>query len=307
MEKIVRIGTRDSQLALWQAQQVKNCLDNQGVKSELVLIKSDGDLDLVTPLYEMGVQGVFTKTLDAALLNGHIDLAVHSMKDVPTMLAGGISMGGVLPRGNYKDVLVLKEPGSSPDMIPENHPVTIATSSIRRRAQWLNKYPHHQFDNLRGNINTRLRKIKENDWFGAIFAAAGLERLGLLEVTPIELNWMLPAPAQGVVCMVYRTGEEDIQQLCESINDPLTFLCATIERDFLRTLMGGCSTPIAALAIAEDNTISFHGKIVSIDGKESKEIKCTVLLTEAKELGKKAAKKLLAEGGAKIVEQIKNA
>src|SRR5919112_5196615 len=201
----LRIGTRESQLAVWQATLVQNLLKDAGISSELIYIKSEGDIDTVTPLYQLGVQGVFTKTLDAALLSKRIDLAVHSMKDVPTLLAQGIQQAAVLKRASYKDIFVykheanfLKDPYST---------ATIATSSIRRKAQWLHRYPNHRFENLRGNVNTRLRKVAEQHWAGAIFAAAGLERIALRPQNAVNLEWMLPAPAQGAIMVVCRTDD----------------------------------------------------------------------------------------------------
>ncbi|MDQ6763163.1 MAG: hydroxymethylbilane synthase, partial [Bacteroidota bacterium] len=170
MKQVIKIGTRESQLAVWQATHVQNFLKKNDVASELVYIKSEGDIDTITPLYELGVQGIFTKSLDAALLNGRIDIAVHSMKDVPTKLAKGIQQAAVLKRASYKDIFVYK---NDPSFLEDRNSVaTIATSSIRRMAQWLHRYPHHTIENLRGNVNTRLRKVSEHNWNGAIFAAA---------------------------------------------------------------------------------------------------------------------------------------
>ena len=199
----IRIGTRESQLAVWQATQVKNLLEVEGYQTELVHITSEGDVDLVTPLYAMGVQGIFTRSLDASLLNNRIDIAVHSMKDVPVQLPEGIVQAGVLPRASYKDILVFKEGRNIEQILstPTGEAI-IATSSIRRKAQWLHRYPTHAIENLRGNVNTRLRKLNESDWQGAIFAAAGLERIGLRPKNSIDLDWMLPAPAQGAVVVV---------------------------------------------------------------------------------------------------------
>jgi hydroxymethylbilane synthase len=171
MNKVIRIGTRESQLAVWQATQVKDLLTQHGFTADLVYIKSEGDIDLKTPLYEMGVQGIFTRSLDIALLNNRIDIAVHSMKDVPVLPAKGIVQAAVLKRASYKDLLVLKDDNS---FLQNTQSVaTIATSSIRRKAQWLHRYPHHVIENLRGNVNTRLQKVKDSNWQGAIFAAAG--------------------------------------------------------------------------------------------------------------------------------------
>jgi hydroxymethylbilane synthase len=193
----IRIGTRDSQLAVWQASLVQSQLKAHGIDAELVPLKSDGDIDLVTPLYAMGVQGVFTKTLDSALLSGRFDIAVHSMKDVPIQMAQGIVEAAVLPRANFMDILVPKN--GTEFLSDPAHAALIATSSIRRKAQWLHRYPHHRITNLRGNVNTRLRKLEEENWDGAIFAAAGLERINLRPASAIELDWMLPAPAQGAI------------------------------------------------------------------------------------------------------------
>jgi len=168
--KTIRIGTRDSELALWQAKTVQHQLEALGYSTEIVSTKSHGDIELSKPLYEMGVTGIFTKALDIALLNGEIDIAVHSMKDVPTALPDGIVVGAVLKRGNPHDVLVYKGDLSFLDA----EIATIATSSLRRKAQWLHRYPHHNIENLRGNVNTRLQKLADNPWNGAIFAAAGL-------------------------------------------------------------------------------------------------------------------------------------
>lgn len=310
MKKVLRIGTRDSQLAVWQATHVQQLLRDKSIESELVYIKSDGDIDLVTPLYEIGVQGVFTKTLDAALLGNKIDIAVHSMKDVPTQLAKGITQAAVLPRANYKDILVYKNESIVNDNlhIPASGArLIIATSSIRRKAQWLNRFPNHQIENLRGNVNTRLKKVEENNWDGAIFAAAGLERIHIRPKNSIELDWMLPAPAQGAIAVVCKQDDTETKNICALLNDKSTALCTKIERDFLRTLMGGCSTPISALAKIENNKIYFKGNIFSLDGKEKKEIEISVSKNNCEDLGVTAAEKLLQQGAGKIVEAIQNA
>src|SRR5580765_5220899 len=254
MGKLIRIGTRESQLAVWQATRVKELLAQNGFAAELIYIKSEGDIDLQTPLYEMGVQGIFTKSLDIALLNNKIDIAVHSMKDVPTQLAKGITQAAVLERASYKDLLVYKDSSvvnGQWSMVNEapakfealftihNSPLTIATISIRRKAQWLNRFPNHNIENLRGNVNTRLKKVEESNWDGAIFAAAGLERINLRPKDSIELDWMLPAPAQGAIMVVCRQGDDFCLESCASFNDVDTASCTKVERDFLKTLLGG--------------------------------------------------------------------
>ncbi|MBI2731276.1 MAG: hydroxymethylbilane synthase [Sphingobacteriales bacterium] len=317
MEKIIRIGTRESQLAVWQATRVKELLAEHGYQSELVYIKSEGDIDLKTPLYEMGVQGVFTRSLDIALLNDKIDIAVHSMKDVPTQLPKGIVQGAILKRASYKDLFVVNGEWSivnvntTDDFFTIHHsPLTIATSSIRRKAQWLNRYPNHTIENLRGNVNTRLRKVEESNWYGAIFAAAGLERINLRPENSIELDWMLPAPAQGAIMVVCREDDNYCLDACGNFNDGGTALCTKIERDFLRTLLGGCSTPISALAEVVDGEIVFKGNILTPDGKTKSEISLTCSSLRAGddgELGIKAANELLNKGGREIADSIRNA
>ena len=302
-------------MAVWQATLVQQLLAKNNFESELVFIKSEGDIDLQTPLYEMGVQGVFTRSLDIALLTDKIDIAVHSMKDVPTQLPKGIVQSAVLERASYKDIFVFKnskiiDSWSLKDVVL-NSPLgaggTIATSSIRRKAQWLNRYPNHSIENLRGNVNTRLRKVQENNWNGAIFAAAGLERINLRPENAIDLDWMLPAPAQGAIMVVCREADEFCLEACQHFNHSETALCTTIERDFLKILLGGCSTPISALAQIKGDEVYFRGNILSVDGKEKVAIEKIVKRNEAVKLGHTAAEEILTKGGDKIAAAIRNA
>ncbi|NTS39627.1 hydroxymethylbilane synthase [Flavisolibacter sp. BT320] len=320
--KPLRIGTRDSQLAVWQATRVQSLLQEAGVASELVYMKSEGDIDTVTPLYALGVTGVFTKTLDAALLNNRIDIAVHSMKDVPTQLAQGIQQAAVLERASHKDILVYKDESTLQSLgflngewsmvndasfTTHHSPLTIATGSIRRVAQWLHRYPNHRTENLRGNVNTRLRKLAESDWNGAIFAAAGLERIHLRPEKSIDLDWMLPAPSQGAIMVVCREGDKEAFDACQSFNDEPTELCTKLEKDFLRVLMGGCSTPISALAEWKGETVSFRGNICSPDGSDLVEVKLEKAGSESLQLGEEAARQLLDDTKAQhIIQTVRN-
>ena len=304
MQTTIRIGTRESALALWQATQVKDLLEKEGFATVLVPIKSEGDIDLKTPLYEMGVQGVFTRSLDIALLNNKIDIAVHSMKDVPTQLPEGLSSAAVLKRGPVHDLLVYKQ--DTEFLHNRDGVATIATSSIRRKAQWLHKYPNHRIENLRGNVNTRLRKLGEESWDAAIFAQAGLERIDLRPEKSLILDWMLPAPAQGAILVVSR-NEDAILSACEPLNDANTALCTKIERDFLRTLLGGCSTPISAMAEIEDGDLYFSGAILSLDGRQKAEIEKILPVDRANDIGKVAAEELLEKGGRAIADSIRAA
>ena len=335
MAPVLRIGTRDSQLAVWQATLVQDLLRAAGTETELVFIKSEGDLDTITPLYELGVQGIFTKTLDAALLGNRIDIAVHSMKDVPTIMARGLQQAAVLKRASHQDIFVYREGTDLESLGYLNGkwtndressivnrelrsgaalPIhdsrlttsyTIATSSIRRKAQWLNRFPEHQFDNLRGNVNTRLRKLAESSWQGAIFAAAGLERINLRPQQSIGLDWMLPAPAQGAIMIVCRTGDAASLSVCQPLNNAGTECCTRVERDYLRGLMGGCSTPISALAEIKEDQIHFKGNIVSPDGLHKVEVVQTAPVAEAARLGIRMANEIRIKGGQEIIDAIK--
>lgn len=305
IKKDIRIGTRESQLAVWQAMQVKSLLFQFGFPAELVYIKSEGDIDLKTPLYEMGVQGIFTRSLDAALLNNKIDIAVHSMKDVPTQLPPGIIQSAVLPRGPVNDLMVFK---NGKDFLEDaSYIANIATSSLRRKAQWLNKYPHHHIHNLRGNVNTRLRKLGEEKWDAAIFAQAGLERIDLRPGNSQVIDWMLPAPAQGAIMVVCRKDDHYTLEACQNFNDEPTALCTKIERDFLRTLLGGCSTPISALAVIKKESVHFSGNILSLEGSKKASIEKKTAVADADNFGKIMAEELLINGGKEIAEEIRHA
>ena len=309
MAQKIRIGTRDSQLAVWQATLVLEQLEASGHPAELVYIKSEGDIDLVTPLYAIGVQGVFTRTLDAALLSGHIDLAVHSMKDVPVQLAQGIAPAAVLPRANPGDLFVFK---GDPTFLDDPGSVaTIATSSLRRRAQWLHRYPHHRIENLRGNVNTRLAKIASSDWQGALFAAAGLERIGLRPASSLAVDWILPAPAQGAILVVCRGNDDVLHSACAPLHHRPTAACVNMERAFLSALMGGCSTPIGALAEVHEDYVRFRGNVCSLDGKTCLSVDRTFYLdiTQASAaistgLARAAANELLGQGAASLIQKI---
>ncbi|WP_422349730.1 hydroxymethylbilane synthase [Flagellimonas sp.] len=302
MSKIIRIGTRDSELALWQATTVQNQLADLGYDSTLIPIKSTGDQVLDKPLYELGITGIFTKTLDVAMLKGQIDIAVHSMKDVPTQLPKGIVQAAVLERAVTQDILVHK----GLDFLDNEVPAIIATGSLRRKAQWLNKYPNHKVVDLRGNVNTRLIKLIENDWQGAIFAKAGLERIKLLPKDVLHLDWMVPAPAQGAMLVVAMESDKFSREALQKLNHSNSELATSIEREFLRTLEGGCTAPIGALAQIENENVHFKGVLFSLDGRQKLQIEKTVSLTAAKELGQKCAREILDKGGDKLMDEIRN-
>ncbi|HQK39370.1 MAG TPA: hydroxymethylbilane synthase [Flavobacterium alvei] len=301
-KKTIRIGTRDSELALWQAHTVQKKLNDLGYKTEIIAVKSQGDIILDKPLYELGITGIFTKTLDIAMINGQVDIAVHSMKDVPTALPIGIVQAAVLQRANTLDILVHK---GNLDFLEEK--ATIATGSLRRQSMWLNKYPNHTVVDLRGNVNTRMQKLTESDWSGAVFAAAGLERINLKPTDFINLDWMIPAPAQGAMVVVAMGNDEFVLDAVSQLNDVETEICTYIERQFLKTLEGGCTAPIGALAkyCELEDTFTFKGALLSIDGKQKLEIEKIVPVEEWKKLGFNCAKEILENGGAELMKTIK--
>ncbi len=299
MDNIIRIGTRSSELALWQANTVAKQLEHFGHQTEIITIDSIGDEILNKPLYELGTTGVFTKNLDSALLNDKIDIAVHSLKDVPTILPEGIIQAAVLKRGNFNDVLVLK---NNEDFFAKKS-ATIATGSLRRKAQWLYRYPHHKITGLRGNVNTRLQKLKDNEWDGAIFATAGLKRINLLPENHMKLGWMLPAPAQGAVMIATLEKNKELIKSCRELNDKETEICVTIEREFLHALEGGCSAPIGALATIKDDELKFKGALFSPDGKNKLEFSKAVPVNHTTDLAQFAAKFILDRSGKKIMRQ----
>ena len=300
MKKTIRIGTRDSELALWQAHDVEKKLNDLGHKTQIVAVKSQGDILLDKPLYELGITGIFTKTLDVAMINGQIDIAVHSMKDVPTALPIGIVQAAVLQRADEKDILVYN---NNLDFLETAG--TIATGSLRRQAFWWNKYPNHKVEDLRGNVNTRLQKLKDNNWDGAIFAAAGLDRINSKPTNFVNLDWMIPAPAQGAMVVLAMQNDEFCKEALAELNDLETDICTYIERQFLKTLEGGCTAPIGALATFGDDEVLFKGVLLAVDGQQKIEIERTVPIQEWKKLGYHLAQEILNNGGAELMKNIK--
>ena len=323
MKKTIRIGTRDSELALWQANTVQSKLEDLGYSTQLVPVKSEGDLILDIPLYEMGITGIFTKTLDVAMIQGKVDIVVHSMKDVPTSLPKGIVQTAVLQRATSDDILV------TDGTIDFEKPCTISTGSLRRKAQWLNRYPNHELVDLRGNVNTRLQKLNDNKWEGAIFAKAGMERLGFISGNQIDspnfvgpfqnLDWMIPAPAQGAMVVVAMDNDAYCKEASSKLNHRESQICTLIERQFLRTLEGGCSAPIGAFAEIVDNQIVFKGCLFSLDGRTNLEIEKTTPLPSSHDVmkenefflgitqfGKDCASEILKNGGTELMRVIKS-
>jgi hydroxymethylbilane synthase len=305
MSQLIRIGTRDSELATWQADNVAGKLNALGFETELIFVKSEGDIDLTTPLTEMGGKGVFTKALDDALLDNRIDLAVHSYKDLPTDNPLPLIVSAVCEREDPRDSLVA--PDGIDFLDDESIKAIIATSSNRRRAQWLHRYPNHAITNIRGNVNTRLRKVSDNEWHGAIFAAAGLKRIGLDHHISDYLDWMVPAPAQGAMAVMVRENDDEMIKITSELNDPETNLCTGIERELLNEMEAGCSAPVGAFAWLDKSGQTLHLKATALktDGSLSYDIELSAPADSASGLGREAARKLLVQGADKLVEEMK--
>lgn len=263
----LRLATRSSRLALWQANEVAARLLEKGVQCEIVPVRSMGDIDLVNPIYEMGVQGVFTRELDIALLNHDADIAVHSLKDVPVVVAKGTTVASVLPRADVHDVLIHK------GKLPDAGKFVVATSSIRRRSQWLERFPTHETTNVRGNVETRIQKLMESDFDGLIMAKAAIDRLDIKVSHRTTLDWMIPAPAQGAVAIACKQDDRQVIDKIMKVNHDETFMAVSAERSFLHELRGGCSAPISAHVVFEGNQMFFRGAVHSLDGKRSFHVK----------------------------------
>ena len=298
---MIRIGTRNSPLAMWQAKEVEQKLQNLGYETSLVPVLSSGDKNLNQPLYSLGITGVFTKDLDIALLNNEIDIAVHSLKDVPTLLPKNIEISAVLERDFPQDVLVRKSSSKNKNLAE----LKIATSSLRRRAFWLEQFPETEFSDIRGNVQTRLKKLEEGDFDATLFSLAGIKRMEM-ELDFEFLDFMISAPSQGVVAIASRIDDVETRKILQKINHEETQICVEIERNFLRTLEGGCTAPIGAIAKFEDNKIYFKGKLNSLDGAKTLNLVEEFEYNHSENFGEKFAKIILEKGGKEMMEVIKS-
>ena len=289
MEKI-RIGTRASRLALWQANFVAQKL-SENFPVELVKIQTTGDKILDAPLTKIGGKGLFTKEIENALAAGKIDLAVHSLKDVPSELPAGFEIAAITQRENPFDAFVSNKFNSLAE-IPSGG--VIGTSSLRRAAQILNLRPDLKIENLRGNVDTRLKKLDAGNFDAVILAAAGLERLGYGSRIREILTEIIPAAGQGALAIEIRAGDEKIRAAVKVLHDEKTSAAVKIERDFLRKIGGGCQIPVGVFAEVGEK-ISVRSVIASVDGKK-------ILRDSAENIdGETFAEKMLAAGGQKIL------
>lgn len=306
MRKKIVIGTRSSKLALWQAEYIADCLRKQyeGIEVELEHIMTRGDKILDVPLAKIGGKGLFTKELEVAMIENRIDLAVHSLKDMPTVLPEGLALTTITKRLDCGDALV-----SPKYQTLENLPkgAKVGTSSLRRKAQLLNIRPDLDIHNLRGNVNTRLRKLEEENFDAIVLAVAGLKRLAFGEkITQIiPRKYCLPAVGQGALAIETRADDEEIKNMLSFLYDDKTADATIAERAFLAQVEGGCQVPVGVYGeVNEDNTLTVEAVIGSLDGKTIIRDKVTGKRENASELGEDLAKKILANGGLEIMQSL---
>jgi hydroxymethylbilane synthase len=299
----VRIGTRASALAMWQANWVRDQLTAVGVASEVITISSRGDLEPDAPIASIAGDGVFTKELQKALLDGRINVAVHSLKDLPTEAAPGLVVTCVPERESVNDVIICRE-AIAFAALPEG--ARIGTSSLRRRAQLLNLRPDLKMLDIRGNIDTRLRKLADGEYDALVLAEAGLKRLGLASriTEVIAAAQMLPAVGQGALGLETRFGDHATRKVLESIDDPESHQSVLAERTMLAALAGGCLAPIGAWGRVEsDGRLRLTACVLSPDGKRRLVAECVANAADAMAVGRQVAEELLAAGAAKLIEQ----
>jgi len=306
MRRAFRIGTRGSKLALWQANFISNLISEKypELHTEIQIIKTTGDTMLSSPLSEIGGKGVFVKEIEEGLLSQKIDIAVHSMKDVPTVLPEGLCIGAVAKRHDPRDVLISKD-GLTLFELPEG--ARVGTGSLRRASQLLHNRPGLKIVSIRGNVDTRIRKLNESGEYDAIvLAMAGLERMGLGdEVTEIIApEVMLPAPGQGIIAIECREDDVETIDILRAINDIETEYQAVSERAFLLRLGGDCNVPVGCYALLSRDSINLTGIISSPDGKVIIKKEANGPLDQALELGGQLAELILADGGDKILEEL---
>lgn len=306
MRKKIVIGTRSSKLALWQAEYIADCLRKQyeGIEVELEHIMTRGDKILDVPLAKIGGKGLFTKELEVAMIENRIDLAVHSLKDMPTVLPEGLALTTITKRLDCGDALVSPKYQTLENLPKE---AKVGTSSLRRKAQLLNIRPDLDIHNLRGNVNTRLRKLEEENFDAIVLAVAGLKRLGFGDkITQIiPRKYCLPAVGQGALAIETRADDEEIKNMLSFLYDDKTADATIAERAFLAQVEGGCQVPVGVYGeVNEDNTLTVEAVIGSLDGKTIIRDKVTGKRENASELGEDLAKKILANGGLEIMQSL---
>lgn len=304
--ELLKIGARGSPLSLAQTNLVARALEeaNPGLKTEIVTIKTTGDKMRDVSLAQIGGKGVFVKEIEEALLSGKIDLAIHSAKDVPAQLPAGLTLAAVPKRADFRDILITRQPGGL-EALPKG--AEVGTSGLRRQAQLLALRPDLKIVPIRGNIESRMKKV-ESEVDATLLAAAGLTRLGLKPIhgQPLSPEVMLPSPGQGTLALEARLADQDILEAARAINHQPTYVCLAAERGFLSRLGTGCQLPVAALARIEGTIMTLEGLIASLDGSRIVRETRTGELDSAEgaaNLGKMMATRLLEEGGNEIMKE----
>lgn len=282
-----------------QAEMVKTRLEqNSDLHCEIVSVSSKGDRNPDQALSELGA-GSFSSELNHQILDGNIDIGVHSCKDLPSMLEEGITLAAVLERASWKDLIIYKE--NAQFLEESNWETTIATGSARRKAQWLSKHPNHRLTQLRGNIETRLRKLEESNWQGIIMAEAAIQRLNITGIYSRQLHEFLPAPCQGTIAVVCLTNSPFLENM-KALNDPNNFLVTTIERDFIRELGIDCDTPLGLLVEIKSNTLELKAELFSGDGKKVLRWNESCGLEDVNDFGRRSAGKYLQAGAKEMLQ-----
>jgi hydroxymethylbilane synthase len=306
-ENIIRIATRKSPLALWQAEHVASRLVDifPNLKTELVKMTTRGDKILDAPLAKVGGKGLFVKELEQGMLEGNADIAVHSMKDVPVEFPEGLHLAAILTREDPRDALVSNHYSSLADL-PEN--ACIGTSSLRRQCQIKEQFPNAEIFALRGNVNTRLSKLDDNEYDAIILAAAGLKRLGFDDriSQALQPEQSLPAIGQGAIGIECRTNDQRINEMIRVLHDEQTSICVIAERAMNETLHGGCQVPIAGFAQIDQGWLTLRGLVGKPDGSIIYRTRKHGAIDQAAEIGKKAAEDLLNQGADKILSELYN-
>lgn len=303
-QKKLRLGTRGSALALWQANWVKNALESRwsDLSIELITIKTTGDKILDVPLAKVGGKSLFTKEIDEALLDGRIDLAVHSMKDIPVETPPGLVIGAIPEREDPRDALVSRG-HTLADLAPG---ATVGTSSLRRQSQLRHQFPSLKLANLRGNVDTRLRKLDAGEFDGIVLAVAGLKRLGHAHrITEIlDHSRMVSAAGQGALGIVCRLDDGTTGESLKALDHPSSRTEVSAERALLRTLSGSCQVPIGARAWITEAQLTIKGLIASLDGTRIVVDQLSGAQTQADQVGRELGARLLASGGREILDEI---
>ena len=309
----LRIGTRGSQLALWQARTVAALIEQHGHDVELMIIRTSGDRLQEAPLSDVGGKRLFVKEIEDALLNDEIDLAVHSAKDMPAVLPDGLALAAVLPREDPRDALVLPGAAQAVDLADAVARIgdspTIGTSSVRRIAQLAAILPRARFEPIRGNVDTRLRKLDAGGFDALVLASAGMKRLGFGAriSAPIPPADCVPAPGQGIVAMEIRQDDQGTRDRLQPINDGMSGVCLAAERALVAALGGGCQLPLGAIALPVDGELDMDAVVTSVDGRRSIRRHARGAVSDPVRLGQRLAEALAAAGATALLDEVRNA